>query len=513
MGDSNSSLNPDTAAPAPSSGEIHLATGGGTVATHPERVVPALLVGPTTTGEHNTLGLDLVAIACLSLHDILFHFDSSFPLPTAADMLKELSGLREKHKNKKGELPPLSVFGHADPVGGDVYNKPLSGRRTRAIYGLLTHDVDLWNQLFNEEWKAKNGLQLLQDSTGKPAGTPLSVLLQAYMTQLFPGKLEKSEFLAKGADPKGRADMQGCSDFNPLIILSQDDDKNLPHKKRDELNQPDRRVVVFLFRPGLTIRPALWPCPAADDPAITACKKRFFGPPKTGDDRLKPGPEQREFTKTADTFACRFYDRVARLSPCERILRSFRIRLFDTLGFPVKNAPYLASEGTPAQGIAGPGGDLALADVEVPSTCTVRWSRPEKFKGSVAPGANPKPEDFEFSLDVFIDIDAGDETQDVSPESEDDPSTARAVAAQRRLSNLGFVMGDSLEDNIRFFQREFAALETGKLEDVEDVLIKRHDLSDPPSRYTQSSGPSLPPAPPAPGGNFPPDPVPTPDDV
>jgi hypothetical protein len=270
--------------------------------------------------------------------------------------------------------------------------------------------------------------------------------------------------------------------------------------------------VVFLFRPGLTIRPGLWPCPAADDPALTACKKRFFGPPKTGDQRITPGSERREYPTTHDTFACRFYDRVARLSPCERIVRSFRIRLFDRLGFPVKNAPYLASEGTPAQGTAGPGGDLALADVEVPSTCTVHWSRPENFKGSVAAGASPKPEDFEFSLDVYIDIDTADETQNASPDGGNETPDPKQVAAERRLSNLGFTMGDSFEDNVRFFQREFGAVETGKLEDIDDVLTKRHDLSDPPSRCKTSSGPSLPPAPAQSSGTPSPDPVPQPDD-
>ena len=511
MDDSNSEPKPDQAA-TPPGGAIHLDTGGGRVASHPQRLVQALLVAPTTTSENNTLGLDLVAVACLSLHDVLFEFDSSFPLPTAADMLKELPGLREKHKSSKGELPPLSIFGHADPVGGDVYNKPLSGRRARAIYGVLTHDLNVWQQLFNEEWKSKNGLQFLRDSAGQPDGTPLNALMQAYMTKLFPGKLAKSEFLGKGADPKGKADIQGCSDFNPLIILSQDESAHLPHRKRNELNQPDRRVVVFLFRPGMIIRPALWPCPTADDPAIAACKKRFFGSPKTGEQRIKAGAERRDFTRTADTFACRFYDRVARLSPCERIIRSFRIRLFDNLGLPVKNAPYLASEGTPAQGTAGPGGDLALANVEVPSTCTVHWSRPENFKGSVAPGGSPKPEDFEFSLDVFIDVDAP-ESQDAAPQDGSPTPDPKQIAAQRRLSNLGFDMGDSPEDNIRFFQREFGALETGKLEDVEDVLTKRHDLSDPPTRYKTSSGPSLPPAPPQAPGDFPPDPVPQPEDV
>src|SRR5579872_7044362 len=113
----------------PNAGATIYATEHGTVASHPDRSTQPLLVAPTIADAFNTLGLDIIPVACLSLHDMLFDFDSSFPTQDVVKVLKELPGLREKHKDAKLGLPPLSIFGHADPVGGDVYNKPLSGRR------------------------------------------------------------------------------------------------------------------------------------------------------------------------------------------------------------------------------------------------------------------------------------------------------------------------------------------------------------------------------------------------
>jgi hypothetical protein len=315
--DQNQDQQPDQGSSPSAGGTVHSSTEHGVVASHPERATQPFLVAPTTASDFNTLGLDLVPVACLSLHDILFEFDSSFPLPIVAIMLKELPGLREKHKSASGLLPPISIFGHADPVGGHAYNKPLSGRRARAIYGAITHDLGLWQQLNSEEWHSQKIAKTMQDATGKPDGTPLKDLMQAYMNVLFASKLQKSDFLGKGADAQNKGDIQGCSDFNLQVLLSKPENQNLTHQKRNSENQPNRRVVVFLFRPGLNIHPNLWPCPAAVDSAITACRKRFFGPPKTGDVRILAGSDRREFAKTGDTFACRFYDRVAHLSPCE----------------------------------------------------------------------------------------------------------------------------------------------------------------------------------------------------
>src|SRR6266478_8436906 len=142
------------------------------------------------------------------------------------------------------------------------------------------------------------------------------------MNALFPVPLDKvQDFLARGADAKGKGDFQGCSEFNLLVSLSTTENTSLSHEKRNQENQPNRRVVVYLFRAGAKVQAALWPCPNADQPTA-GCRKRFFVTPTKGDDRRKAGPERREHDKVEDTpddtFACRFYDQIAHLSPCER---------------------------------------------------------------------------------------------------------------------------------------------------------------------------------------------------
>jgi hypothetical protein len=343
------------------SGTVHAATEKGTVASHPDVEIQPFLVAPTVAKAFNALALDLNAVACLSLHDVLFAFDSSFVNPDAGTMLKELPGLREKHKNKRGEFPPVSVFGHADPVGSDSYNKILSGRRARAIYGALIRDAAVWEDLYThpfhgDKWAGPQVVAMLEALGYKPApgdgllttpkdqpGSTYFVnnksdilikfqsdkklssdgylnastrrpVFEGYMDKLCGFKLQKSDFLGRGADPDGVADIQGCSDFNPLLLLSRNENDTLPHPKRNQENQPNRRVVVFLFCPGRKINTKLWPCPAWSG-GSAACKKRFFA---NGEQRRTPAAAaRREFAKTHDTFACRFYDRIAHLSPCE----------------------------------------------------------------------------------------------------------------------------------------------------------------------------------------------------
>lgn len=492
--------------------KIHSAAPQGIVATHPTQGIPPLLVAPTTAKDFNTLGLGLVPVACLQLSDILFEFDSSFVTPNAESIVGQLPVLRLQHKNSKGELPPLAIFGHADPVGDDEYNKQLSGRRAKAVYGLLTHDLGLWGFLFDnplggDDWHAKKALDTMRQRVGPGAPADRKQLLKAYMNALSPAPLVKNQdFLARGADAKGKGDYQGCSEFNLLVSLSTADNAKLSKAKRDQENQPNRRVVVYLFRAGAKVDAALWPCPNADQPTA-GCRKRFFVTPPAGDVRRKAGPQRREHGQVEDTprdtFACRFYDQISHLSPCERKITLFRVRLLDKLGFPVPGAPYLSSEGAPAHGFASPAGDVTLHDVKVPSTCTIRWSRTESFKGSVAPDADPKPGDFEFSLEVFIDVDAAPSTEAAPAGS--GPQDAAGTEATRRLHNLGFSMGETLEENIMFFQRELALEETGLLKDIDAELKKRHEECDPPSRYKLGSNP---PPPPDPG---PQPPIPTPD--
>src|SRR5688572_10264865 len=117
---------------------IHGASEGGVAGTH-EAVAPLqLLVGPTTSNEFNTARLRPIPVACFKVDDIRFAFDSSFVAIGSNEKddiraeLRLLVGLLKDHPES-----PLSVFGHADPVGIDDYNKQLSGRRATVIYALL----------------------------------------------------------------------------------------------------------------------------------------------------------------------------------------------------------------------------------------------------------------------------------------------------------------------------------------------------------------------------------------
>jgi len=132
-----------------------------------------------------------------------------------------------------------------------------------------------------------------------------------------PFVVPKSGFLARGADPQGKGDFQGCGEFNPILLFSQEENKALgePDRKaeRDLENAPNRRVVVFLFRPDSKVTAAKWPCPRATE-TTAGCRKRFWS---DGEKRRTPTAERRHYEDSQDTFACRFYDRIARGSPCE----------------------------------------------------------------------------------------------------------------------------------------------------------------------------------------------------
>ena len=244
-----------------------------------------MLVAPATADEKNTYKDPLVAIACWRMDDIRFEFDSSFVSPDAAEELKLLAILRKKHPKA-----PLSIFGHADPVGDDVYNKKLSGRRARAIYGLLTRDTGLWEELFsdaegtNDKWGDKSIDRMrstlgITDTTKTTAGTR-ATLFQSYMDKICIDidnkafQVPKGDFLGKGASASGRGDMQGCSEFNPVLMFSKaENDKFAADKDktaRNDENSPNRRVLILFFKPGSHIDLDKWPCPAARDPSIAA---------------------------------------------------------------------------------------------------------------------------------------------------------------------------------------------------------------------------------------------------
>src|SRR5262249_13680030 len=141
---------------------------------------------------------------------------------------------------------------------------------------------------------------------------------------------------------RGKADFQGCSEFNPLRVLSIAEEQSFQgtdrHPERNARNAPSRRVLVFFFPPDTKVTVAKWPCPRASE-GVAGCRLRLWSDAPA---RLAPGAETREHPKD-HTFGCRFYDRLAGRSPCEQIRESVAIRLYDTKGHELPNAVYRLS--------------------------------------------------------------------------------------------------------------------------------------------------------------------------
>jgi hypothetical protein len=324
----------------------HVVSEGGIAAKHEPIVEPVVLVGSSTGSEHNTIRAAIIPVACWRVEDLRFEFDSSFITPGIKTELKHLAQLVKDHPptSKSDGKPgcPLSVFGHADPTGNDDYNKQLSGRRAIAIYALLTRDTNLWEKLFsqpfgNDKWGSKSLETMLDTVSPAPAGKnnqeqaiqhehnagKRKELFGQYMEKLCGPdlKLKTEDFLGHGDDAGGKGDFQGCSEFNPVLIFSQKDQTQFEQDKdktaRNNANEPNRRVMVLIFRKGTRVDPSKWPCPRVNE-GEAGCRKRFFSDgEKRRSTRLPDKP--RKFEETLNTFACRFYDRICNNSPCERV--------------------------------------------------------------------------------------------------------------------------------------------------------------------------------------------------
>ncbi len=275
----------------------------GAVAVHPQRLQLPVLLSPVPVERKakdlNTVREPLVAIGCMHLPHQHFEFDSSFIGPKAANRFTKFSKLmlllQAQDDAEPKRLPPISVFGHADPTGRDDYNATLSGRRAFAVYGVLTRRLDIWDTLF----KSHQGDQWGRAAVRRMLGTPLRpndvppeppffvgpaepatpadkpalekdtdeairaykrtrpelkakepvaatldtptrhLLFQEYMDVLChdeagaPFKLDPAQhFIARNKDKKGfKGDVQGCGEFNPIFLLSKAEDELLNSKK------------------------------------------------------------------------------------------------------------------------------------------------------------------------------------------------------------------------------------------------------------------------------------------
>jgi outer membrane protein OmpA-like peptidoglycan-associated protein len=354
----------------------------GLAATHPLNIEFRNAVAPSEVGssKHNSLRDFLQVVGCAMFPDLTFQFDSSLVGPEVRKATKRLALFREQLKERPGlvageapEFPPLALFGHADPVGKRPYNSKLSGRRALAIYGMLLHKPAIWERLFQDRtvagdvWGDPEFNAMLDEVGFEPELPPGSTDEQARKSilarlrkssgdraKLFsdyinavcvqddgkggekPFVLFEQDFLDRGERPDHKAAVQGCGEFNPVLILSQAK-QNRFERTRDEqgrnaANEKNRRVLAFLFKPGTRIVPEKWPCPhvGQKDPD-QVCKGRLW---RDVDRRLAPDPapdensaKDRAFKETGDTMGCRFYHGFAQNSPCEGTLKLWVMRL------------------------------------------------------------------------------------------------------------------------------------------------------------------------------------------
>ena len=94
-------------------------------------------------------------------------------------------------------------------------------------------------------------------------------LFAKYMDYLCPRIWAKTDFLGRGGDAGGKGDYQGCGEYNPYVVFSQTEEPSFlqPENQatRNADNAINRRVVVYLFRPGTVATPEKWPCPRATE--------------------------------------------------------------------------------------------------------------------------------------------------------------------------------------------------------------------------------------------------------
>ena len=347
-----------------------------------------VLIPPAVGSQRATLRERLVPVSAWQVEDVHFEFDSSFVVPEAAEAFALLAAVRHDHPRS-----PISLFGHADPVGNDEYNKVLSGRRALAIYAVLTRRTDLWERLYakphgRDKWGAavfgtmRAHLGQADDGTVPRSAGERASLFASYMDLLcrdlggHPYTLDAArDFLAQGADKEGKGDYQGCGEFNPELLLSQSElaafQREAPDAEGrraglDEAYAPDRRVVALVYAPGAVADPKGWPCPRALD-GTSGCRKRLWSDAPA---RRQPGPVRRTQAETQDTFACRFYDREAPAIVSGNRARLVRqeLRMLDDGGEPMKQESWtFRVSGTELTGTTG---DDGVIRARVPSSAT-----------------------------------------------------------------------------------------------------------------------------------------------
>ena len=506
-------------------------TVAGIGADHPVVKLPPSFVAPATGAEVNTLRDPLLPRACWMVEDARFEFDSSFVLPEIETEIRILVRLRRRlPKHPLSVFAHADPVGNDDynktlsgrraiaiyalltrrvdlwdelfdrPFGNDRWGPAALQTMAEALAEPPAPEPPLTDDekaiaFFDEAEDRGPGclvfaLQRSEDQPKETAPPPAAaagatpadraaaarqnpsarrLLFREYMDRLCgpDGKFEKEEFLGEGVDAGGKGDFQGCSEFNPILLFSRADAQRFQpkelHEERNEQNTPNRRVLVYLFPVGSRIDVQAWPCPRArEGPA--ACRKRFWSDAEV---RRSNKAEQREYSKTRDTFACRFYDRLAHASPCETAPIPERVRLYDTRSNFIPHAPFR---------LTIPGQPVRIGRASAKGIFTVR-ARPGAGEGLIEWGVPPAPGEavaLPFQEKIFLSFGG-------------DP----ADTALRKLQNLGYnETGAPASSRVAAFQSDYRTqfgLEvTGVLDPRTAAAIDRvHDGT--PDRLREAS--------------------------
>ena len=144
-----------------------------------------------------------------------------------------------------------------------------------------------------------------------------------------------------------------------------------------------------------------WPCPAIGDTG-DACKSAFW---PDGDSRRTNGDVERSYKKKPDTMACRFYDRFARRSPCER--GALKIWLQDPQRQRMPYAPYRLEMGNVVRtGNADSNGLVTVFMNTGETTATLMWGQVKSSASSSgdtsAPAASDDQPAFLYARQLII---------------------------------------------------------------------------------------------------------------
>ena len=252
-----------------------------------------------------------------------FDFGRSFVRSSAFPSLIHISKALREDDDRKG-----MIFGHTDLSGSEALNKELSERRGKAVYALLTHDSDAWEQLFSgtadgpnwkEKWDVEEAQHMLNaigcaDDSGGPLkedgirGTCTKQAIHRFQAGKYPNcppeqkPLARSDTLGKDGRKElflayakqisevpvdkerlsnvGGAKYMGCGEFNP--------------RNKHAGDEESRRTMVLVFE-------------SAAEPQDLPCKLRTLVPCKSN---CVPPTEEEGPDKSA--YRCKVYREIAR---------------------------------------------------------------------------------------------------------------------------------------------------------------------------------------------------------